>query len=449
MSTTLRWMLLCLVILLAALVAQIEFFAYAVWALLAIFLVSQVMGRVALRGLAIERHCNKRQAEIGEAATVTLEVKNDKPLPVPWIVVEDLIPRRLRADGERSLAVLMLPFRTRKLQYRLALRHRGYHQVGPLVLESGDFFGLVRRFQRDPAMSFVTVLPRIVPIGRWSIASRKPIGEVLVQSGLHEDPTRVCGVRPYMRGDPLNRIHWKATARTARLHSRVYEHSTLIGANVVLDFSETAWREANCDPPPGPAPFPPPPESEQDEAWFLASELAVTVAGSIAAFVVEEKQRVGLITNGGDAAERVEWEMTARAAETRDEARLMAMEQRVVSRLRPVQVPPQKGPAHMARILETLAHLELREGLSCADMISNEYESWPREASLLVIVPALPADLVAQLARLRSAGFIITVFVIRNQEEYLVGRARLAAEHIGVIHVRDDRDLDQVAVPRT
>ncbi len=448
MSTTLRWLLVCFGVLIIALIWQIEFFAYTVWVLLGIFVLSQLMGRVALKGMEVVRHCNKRLADIGEAATVTLEVKNAKPVAVPWLVVEDGIPRRLRTEGERSLALLMLPFRTRRLQYRLALRHRGYHQVGPVLLESGDFFGLVRRFQRDAQMNFITVLPRVVPIGHWAIASRKPIGEVLVQHGLHEDPTRVCGVRPYQRGDPLNRIHWKATAKTGELHSRVYEHSTLIGANIVLDFNEKAWCEANCDLPPPTAPDAPADGDDEDEAWFLASELAVTVAGSLAGYVVEQKQRIGLISNGGDAAERVQWEMTVQAAESREEARRLAEEQREVRRLRPVLVPPQKGDAQMGRILETLAHLELRDGLTAAELISSEYESWPREASLLVIVPALGPDLVQQLARLREAGFVITVFVVRNQEEYLVGRAQLASERIDVIHVREERDLDQVAVQR-
>ena len=37
---------------------------------------------------------------------------------------------------------------------------------------------------------------------------------------LYEDPTRISGVRPYEAGDPLNRVHWRATARTGALHSK-------------------------------------------------------------------------------------------------------------------------------------------------------------------------------------------------------------------------------------
>ena len=55
-------------------------------------------------------------------------------------------------------------------------------------------------------------------------------------TGLFEDPTRLAGVRLFQQGDPLNRVHWRATARTGQLHSRVYENSRVAGASLLLDF---------------------------------------------------------------------------------------------------------------------------------------------------------------------------------------------------------------------
>jgi len=436
--TTLRWLILCLLILIAALLLRVGFFAYVVYTLVGVLVVSHLMGQFALDRVELERHCNRVHARIGDDATITVEVRNRKALPVPWLIMEDLIPERLDAVGERALAALLLPLQRRTLKYRVLCRHRGYHQLGPTLLESGDFFGLVRRFRSGMQRNFVTVYPRVVPIGHWGIRTRRPIGEVLVRQRLHEDPTRMAGVRHYQRGDPLNRIHWKATAKTGALHSRIYEHSTLIGANIVLDFHRESWQAAAAKRPQGPASPP--------TDWFEDSEFAVTVAASLAAFVIEQKQCVGFISNGGDAAERVRQEMLAATADSRTEAVLQARQEEDVTRLRPVETPPQKGDAQWAQLMETFAHLELRDALDCAQLITNEYEAWPREAALLVIVPALPPRLLQQIARLRDAGFLVTVFVVRNEEDYVVGRARLAAEHIDVIHLRTERDLDQVAV---
>src|SRR5205823_12615047 len=38
--------------------------------------------------------------------------------------------------------------------------------------------------------------------------------------------SRVIGVRDYAYGDSLRRVHWKATARTMQLQSKVYEATT-------------------------------------------------------------------------------------------------------------------------------------------------------------------------------------------------------------------------------
>src|SRR4029077_89087 len=122
------------------------------------------------------------------------------------------------------------------LMYQLHFEMRGYYQIGPCVLESGDLFGLHRRYRVATEPHFVLVYPKVIPLAGFDIASRRPIGEVRLSHRLYEDPTRISGVRLYQAGDPLNRVHWRATARTGALHSKVYEPSCIVGATVLLDF---------------------------------------------------------------------------------------------------------------------------------------------------------------------------------------------------------------------
>jgi len=84
-------------------------------------------------------------------------------------------------------------------------------------------------------------------------------------------------VRPYERGDPLNRIHWRATARTGMLHSKLYEPSCVAGATLLLDFHNASFAVKN-------APY--------------RSELAITATASLANAVYQMGEQVGLITNG-------------------------------------------------------------------------------------------------------------------------------------------------------
>jgi uncharacterized protein (DUF58 family) len=52
------------------------------------------------------------------------------------------------------------------------------------------------------------------------------------------------GVRPYVEGDPMRAIHWKSSARTGRLNSRLYDDSAESEAMIVdLDALVARGRE--------------------------------------------------------------------------------------------------------------------------------------------------------------------------------------------------------------
>jgi uncharacterized protein (DUF58 family) len=98
---------------------------------------------------------------------------------------------------------------------------RGFHQIGPVVLESGDLFGTAPADSAySPTRNLSWYTRHVVPLTGYDIVSRRPIGDVRMTHKLFEDPTRIAGVREYQYGDPLSRVHWKATARTGSLHCR-------------------------------------------------------------------------------------------------------------------------------------------------------------------------------------------------------------------------------------
>ena len=168
--------------------------------------------------------------------------------------------------------------------YQLKCNRRGYYQIGPLVLETGDVFGLHRRYQVLAKPNFLTVLPKVIPLAGYDVASRRPLGEVRMTHRLFEDPTRNAGVREFEPGDPLSRIHWGATARTGNLHSKIYEPSTVAGATLLLDLHK---------------------KSNPQHHEPVRSDLAVTTAASLSQYLYELGQQVGLVTNARDAADRV------------------------------------------------------------------------------------------------------------------------------------------------
>jgi uncharacterized protein (DUF58 family) len=424
-----KWYLGAAVLLLLALVLQSGLLAYAMYVLLGLLVVSRFLARAWIANLRASRQCGPLEAEVGETVTVKVTVRNTGWLPVPWVILEDLLPPRALAQrpprllvkGTR-LRICMLGVRGEKaLPYKLHLRRRGYYQIGPLVLESGDLFGLHRRYRVETEPSFLLVYPRAVPLPGYDLASQRPVGEIRLTHRLYEDPTRIAGVRRYETGDPLNRVHWRATARTGQLHSKLYEPSTIAGATLLLDFHEGCY----------------PAEDEPQR-----SELAVTAAASLAQAVSEMGQQIGLVTNGRDAADRIRTEGWEHDFRTRRAAREEAAMRDRDDRLRPVVVPTGRGADQLLRIRQALARVELTDGLPFARLVVETASRLPRDATVVAVLAAVPVEAALALGNLRRQGFaVVAVLIGLNHEQYEEAYGRLRAEGVDVRNAPGEAEL--------
>lgn len=421
-----NWLVGAILLLLLALILDFGLLAYAMYVLLGVLLVSRYLTRSWAEGLSAERECNRLTANIGESVAVVVTVLNSGRFPVPWVLLEDLLPRRaliheppsLRVHGRRVKLSMLRTGVAKNLLYQLECNRRGYYQLGPLILETGDLFGLHRRYRVVTAPHFLLVYPKVMPLEGYDIASKRPIGEVRMSYRLYEDPTRIAGVRQYEVGDPLSRVHWKATARTGRLHCKVYEPSTVAGVTILLDF-HTASHDPRNEP--------------------MRSELAVTAAASLANAVYEMGQQVGLVTNGRDAADRIRQEGWDYDIRTRDAARQAAGMAETSDRLWPVVVETRRGPDQVMRIFETLARIELTDGLNLAQLIAETASRMPRDATVVAILPKVTEEHAVALGNLKRRGYAVTA-ALNLYEEYDFAEASgpLVSQGIQTRHLRDE-----------
>ncbi len=424
-----KWFAWSIVVLILALALGFSLLAYAMYALLAVMIVSRLLSRSWAANLSAVRECNRLSANVGERVAVVVTVENRGLLPVAWLMLEDLLPRHallyeppnLRVEGRR-LQLAMLRSRGRStLNYQLVCNRRGYYQIGPTVLETGDLFGLHRRYRVATAPHFLLVYPPVVPLAGYDIASRRPIGEVRMVHRLFEDPTRVAGVRRYEPGDPLNRIHWRATARTRQLHAKVYEPSSIAGLTLLLDFHTASYDRPN--------------EPHR-------SELAITAAASLANAVYEMGQQVGLVTNGRDAADRIRQEGWDYDIRTRDAARKAASMIETSDRLQPLVVETRQGSEQLMRIMETLARMELTDGLTCAQLVLETASRIPRDASVVALLRAVTEETAVALGSLRRSGFSVTAILNDFDEPQFADLSGLLlAEGIETRHLKSEADI--------
>ena len=422
-----RWITGAILLLLVGMVFQLGLLVYAMYALLAVLFVSRYLAREWTENVTAIRECSQFTAQIDEKAAVLVTVKNDGRLAIPWLLLEDSLPKaalqqrppRLKIERKRRGIFKQRAGDQITLRYKVRFLMRGYYQIGPILVESGDLFGLHRRYRVLTDPHFVLVYPKVLPLLGYDLASRRPIGEVRMAHRLFEDPTRISGVRPYQSGDALNRIHWKATARTGVLHSKTYEPSTVAGATILLDFFGENYG----------------PENEP-----FRSELAIAAAASLANAVYQLGQQIGCMTNARDAADRIQQEGHRHEFRTRDAAQHAAEKVSENDHLRPVIVDTRRGPDQLQRILETLARAELSDGLTFPQFVIEVASRMPRDATVVAIPPDVSPETAIALGSLKRRGFAVTaVLAMFEKEDHFPDcMGRLMAEGIDVRRIQDE-----------
>lgn len=156
-----------------------------------------------------------RRAQRGETVRVRVTIDSESSLPAH---VQEGVGEGLAARGNEWYVTLDRG----DLDYDLTLLRRGERSVGPLSIEVRDVFGLLSRIyeyrdggsffsgrrSRDGTRRGLLVRPRVYPLA--GPAQAAIIG---LYGSIGDDRQEFDYLRSYQRGDPLQDIHWKSSAK--------------------------------------------------------------------------------------------------------------------------------------------------------------------------------------------------------------------------------------------
>jgi uncharacterized protein (DUF58 family) len=301
------------------------------------------------------RHFNDH-AFLDETIKVDLHVKNKGWLPLPWLELRESLPVALVGPNNFQSVIYLGPRGEAHFEYTVEARKRGYYPIGPLSISTGDILGLRDSLQAVMSEEHLVVYPKIIPFTSMNIPSHSPQGTLRHTLPLFEDPTRTFGKRGYHSGDSLRRVDWKASASTGQLQVKVFEPSIALETCIVLNLkSDDYYYRSRID----------------------ASELAIVIAASIANWITEKKQTVGLVVNGRDP-------LTADG--------------------KPQPIQPRKGKRHLIRLLETLARVEMDEKAALIPLLQQQRYELEWGTSLIMITGKASEELLNELYQARRGG---------------------------------------------
>lgn len=250
-----------------------------------------------------EKNWNKRlKAEIrfqpepvfqGEPGFLTETIENDKRLFLPALQAGFTVSRNLSFGQEENTSVsdqsykrdiFSVAGRQRIIrQVPFEAVKRGYYEIRKVDLVTRGILLSGEMYHTILCSTYLYVYPKKMAGERGELLFRRISGVYESRKKLLEDPFLFRGIREYTPEDPMNRINWKASARSGSL--MVNQHNSAVSGNVciLLDVEdETVWK--------------------YEEIHEEGIRLAAAVAESFLSRGIE----VGLITNGRDCEEKSE-----------------------------------------------------------------------------------------------------------------------------------------------
>ena len=127
----------------------------------------------------------------------------------------------------------LLPGENVRYDTTMICRYRGDYHVGIKQITIVDFFRFFKITYRVPEPLNAVVLPRVI-----KLETLKSVPEMVIAT--YKENPRLSSdfdaqTRDYMPGDPLKGIHWKSTAKTGKLKSRITYGEQRQGISIFLD----------------------------------------------------------------------------------------------------------------------------------------------------------------------------------------------------------------------
>lgn len=360
------------------------------YVLLTLFILSWLWARYSLRKLVFRRTTTSGRVQVGETFDERLTLDNISVMPKLWVQIAD----GSTLPAHRAGYVASMGGRKRAMwRARTVCKIRGRFQLGPVTATSGDPFGLFRRRISLTNSQDVLVLPRVLPITSFALFTGGLPGRGRSSQRALQTTTNATTIRDYIPGDALHRIHWRSSAHYNKLMVKEFDLDPAVDAWLFLDLHDAV---------------------QAGEGEHSTEEYGVTIAATLATYLLHQDLSVGMIVNG----QRREF------------------------------LPLDRGDRQIERVLELLAVVTTGSGPDLKEALALDALHFGRNTVAIVITPSNSRDWHEGLRHLQRRGVQVAVIGLNaaSFEDNVFDEDTLAlleGSGIPVLHVKCGEPLSQ------
>ena len=336
---------------------------------------------LSLRGVTVDRRARSSRAGVGDVFEEHFEIANNSRIMKLWLEVsnETKIPN---ATGSR-VVTLLRGGQKRSYTARTWLTSRGGFTLGPTTLTSGDPFGIFRVSRKIPAVSNLIVFPMLFPVRDFlSPPGLLPGGKAIRRKSIDVTP-HASGVRDYVHGDPMKRIHWPTSIRRNQLMVKEFEQDPQAEVWFFLDTHKNVHVSKSGDL------YETPPLDDllllrRRKVKLPAStlEYSISITASLVHYFIEQRRSVGLVTASERAYEVISAERSER----------------------------QEG-----KILEALAFLQGESTITLPSLVSAQIGQMPQGSSAILVTPMPWSELLLAVDSLQRRNLRPVVVLLMSR----------------------------------
>lgn len=321
------------------------------YVLLALFILSWLWARYSLRKIAFHRNATMGRVQVGDMFEERLMLDNISVMPKLWVQVAD----GSTLPGHRAGYVATMGGRKRAMwKARTVCKKRGRFQLGPVTATSGDPFGLFRRQIMLSGSHELLVMPQVLPITNFALFTGGLPGKGRSTRRALQATTNATTIRDYFPGDALSRIHWRSSAHFNKLMVKEFDLDPAVDAWIFLDLHDKVQAG----------------EGEQS-----TEEYSVTIAATIASYLLRQDLSVGMIVNT-------------------DKREMLSLD---------------RGDRQIERVLELLAVVTAGPGPDLKEALALDTMHFGRNTVAIIITPSNSRDWHEGIKHLQRRGVQVAV----------------------------------------
>ena len=219
-----------------------------------IFLQRFIYIKFAFKNLELAYFFSQTEVNEGDIFYITEVIENKKYLPLPAVstILEAgaglaFADEDARVIEQNSVFCFYTvgPYKKITRTWRIKAVMRGRFNIDNITVHLRDIFGLVRVSKDFTCDMNVLVLPAAYPTDKRVSSLNLTGGERAVMTGYYTNPFETQKILPYTYAEPLNKINWKASAKSQALMINAEQPSVAEKILVVLDMSEKYHLEKN------------------------------------------------------------------------------------------------------------------------------------------------------------------------------------------------------------